>query len=455
MEVASTEHSTFDGKGEELSKGKLNVTLDDIVPPIENNHQGHVNGVEIVENGNEDVPVPAARTAVPDVEVVPSEEPITAVSESVVVEDAVPYAQIEVVPTSDVLVEAVTSTVQGTDSEPIAVQSTVNLAVNPGILQQPEIAVNAGIEISAPHQPEIVVNPGIEVSAPQPPQIAVNPDISIEPAQPKPPSSGAILPDRVLQALENIAIGKGYQNFKINIKEGSQHGDGFVGDIFKATISDGISDNQSILVCKVPPESQVRRQMMGMALFKREVEVYNEVLPAFKEFQDSKGLKSYRGFNGYPKCYFAYFDEAKDESAIIMEDIRVNDFVMESRFRPTKYENAKSVMIHLGKYHGISFAMRDQCPDAFAQFKKYGDNFSEAWSNEQMEKFLDYNTQRAANTLNENETKLKEKVLAFGKNMIEHTKRLNDPELSEPYSVLIHGDCHINNLSFKYEVSFF
>lgn len=267
------------------------------------------------------------------------------------------------------------------------------------------------------------------------------------------------LPDYVISALFEIAEQQGFSRYVIELDNGCNDGDGFVGNLLKAAIIEDCEvQNENIiekatlyLVVKLPPEETIRREY-AMKLFAREVLIYNEILPAFEHFQFVHGIASNEMFNLYPKCYWAYHNAGLDQSVIIMEDKRVSGYKMESKRIPINLAQTKIVMETLGQLHAISLAMKQQQPQVFEQFKKLGNvTASEHPGHKKMVKSMIINgVQRAVSTLSENEKELKNTIISVANDLA--NKYCIPFALAEPHCVLIHGDCWINNLMFKVRV---
>lgn len=260
--------------------------------------------------------------------------------------------------------------------------------------------------------------------------------------------------DYMEACLDKVAHAEGFKNFVIKVNHGSAIGDGFVGLIFKVSITEVDSEKVLNVVLKTPPESEVRRtQFNAMGLFRREVKMYNEVLPEFVKLQRERKVPESAGFFDFPKVYFAEFDEEKNDSLIIMEDLRESGFKLYNKYKTTDYEHAKLIMIALGRFHAISFAMKILKPDVYEEFKKLTDFFAEQFTNEMMIPMIHGSIDQACDVLDENDTKSRNSVLKLKENTVELLQSLTSPKNAEPFAVVGHGDCWSNNFMYKYQVS--
>lgn len=179
--------------------------------------------------------------------------------------------------------------------------------------------------------------------------------------------------------------------------------------------------------------------------------MYTKVLPAFVAFQNEKHIRKANGFFNFPKCYFAEFDEELQDSVIIMEDLKESGYAMWSKFVPTNFEHARFVMESLGRLHAVSFAMKAQRPDIFDEFKELEDFMSDM-QNDGFDQMMNVAMENAIAALPENTTNIKIRMQKLQSNFKQTMKELVKPELAEPFAVIGHGDCWINNFMFQYRV---
>lgn len=256
------------------------------------------------------------------------------------------------------------------------------------------------------------------------------------------------------ESLDKVAAAEGFKNYDVKVDHGSCVGDGFVGLVFKATIREIDNDKQLIVVVKSPPESQARRHDFGaMQLFKREVFAYSELLPAFVRFQEERKISKSLGFFDFPKCYLAEYNEEKDDSIIIMEDLRESGHKMWNKFVPTNFEHTKLLVTSLGKLHAVSFAMKEQQPEMFEKFQQLNDFLSEKFvADENFSGMILKNIDNAADTLDPTDVRRRNRVLRLKEDIGQLMKEMVDPKLVEPFAVVTHGDCWSNNFMYHYRV---
>lgn len=259
--------------------------------------------------------------------------------------------------------------------------------------------------------------------------------------------------DFMTECLDKVATSEGFRNYETKIDHGSAVGDGFIGILLKVTIFENQSDKKLALVLKSPPLNPVRRNAFGaMAVFKREITMYNEILPEFVKFQEEKKISTSSGFFNFPKCYYAEYNEEKDDALLIMEDLKENGYKMWDKFTPINFEHSKLLMQSLGRFHAISFALKDQRPEVFEKFKTLDDFMSKTAMDENFIKMMVQNLERAVSTLDESDIKRRNKILKLTENIGQILKDSSNPEFAEPYAIVTHGDCWSNNFMYQYKV---
>lgn len=259
--------------------------------------------------------------------------------------------------------------------------------------------------------------------------------------------------DYMKSSIDRVAVAEGFVDYEFNVIHGSGIGDGFIGLVFKAMIQEkGNSDKKLTVVVKTPPDNLARRNSFGsMELFDREVRIYATVLPAFIKFQEEKNIKPGMGFFEVPKCYLAEYDLEKDDAIIIMEDLRERGHKMWSKHVPMDFEHTKLIFAALGRLHAVSFAMKVQRPEIFEPFKNLGDIMVSKINEPSFKAMFEGMLDRAITSLDENDTRRRNKMLKMREEMGPILIELVKAENAEPFAVLGHGDCWSNNFMFHYK----
>lgn len=263
------------------------------------------------------------------------------------------------------------------------------------------------------------------------------------------------LPKFLLDQINVIAVQKGFTNYKIKSDAGSNHGDGFMGILLRVKVCAGEETgngkvHEIELICKSLPESVARRNLFSAdKAFKREVYMYTKVLPYFVKFQSEKGLTKDSGFFQFPHCYFACSDDATNQHIIIMDDLRADGYQLWNKFKEFDIDNVNQIMEALGRFHAISFAIRDQHAEILQEFgAELNDVMLDMVENGKMKNMFKGSYDKNIQLFSGNE-----KILKFFKTAsdtwLTDFHECLDPNVAEPYSVIGHGDCWINNFLFK------
>lgn len=264
-----------------------------------------------------------------------------------------------------------------------------------------------------------------------------------------------MLPEHITNRLHKIAKSEGFSDYKIETKAGSNHGDNFLGVMTSVTLTgtrglNGKSRAEELhLIIKLPPSNETRQKNFKTDLvFDREVYMYSKVLPAFVRFQQEKGLSEADSFLSFPKVYSCEEDFENNTYILIMEDLRPKNYQMWPKEKTVPLNHELLVMKELGKLHGISFAMKDQRPNEFDEFKGIKDTLSELVLHGKMRSFMNKSIERAANVLKNPEHK--KLMLNFRKTYVETIDDFLAGPLSKEYGVINHGDCWNNNFLYQY-----
>uniref|UniRef100_A0A182VTF5 CHK kinase-like domain-containing protein n=1 Tax=Anopheles minimus TaxID=112268 RepID=A0A182VTF5_9DIPT len=255
--------------------------------------------------------------------------------------------------------------------------------------------------------------------------------------------------DYVYEAIRRIAVEQGFTPdlFSVDFDEETRlECDGYVSFVFKAIING--DDREFTLWCKVPPNDDKR----SLELFKRECFFYRETLHGFYEFQSEKGVseESGEGFYATPRCYLAHCntDKPEPEALIMLEYNEAFEKWDWDKLEPINLEHTRLVMKYLGRLHALSFAMKEQRPEVFEQYKQAGVVAGEQGSD--LITLMKESFDRALTTMKTRFESEQERITAVKDGVFESLKGCCDPATAEPYCVVTHGDCWINNLIYSH-----
>lgn len=215
-----------------------------------------------------------------------------------------------------------------------------------------------------------------------------------------------MLPEYITDLLHQVAKNEGFFNYKIDDKSGSNHGDNYVAVMTSTIISgtknfDGENKNAELhLICKAAPDNESRKKFLKSdLLFGREIYVFTKLLPAFVQFQKEKGLSKSDSFVSFPRVYASEINEENGTYVFIMDDLRNTNYTMWPRDQVIALDHELLVVQELGKFHGVAFAMKDQRPSDFEEYKKLNDPFIDVVIHGLFRQFMDKSFERAADAV--------------------------------------------------------
>lgn len=138
---------------------------------------------------------------------------------------------------------------------------------------------------------------------------------------------------------------------------------------------------------------------------------------------------------------------------LLLEDLTVSGFRMiDYRKETITAKHVELVMRSIGKFHAISFALKDQQPEKFTELKE---NLNEIFFEEKespLKNYLESLKQTILNTVSSNTDKHLAKRL---NNLLSKTQFNIAVECvrsgpAEPYAIICHGDLWTNNMMFSY-----
>lgn len=243
-----------------------------------------------------------------------------------------------------------------------------------------------------------------------------------------------VLPKFAHDLLDRVIKENGFSDYSVEIKKGSQAGDGFASEIFSIGIIERNKNKRLDVICKVAPFNENhRKQIKSDMIFNHEATFYNKIAPMFAKFQAEKNIPKENQFLTYPKCYATLIDNDNEQYAIILENLRPQGFGMWNRAKTVAIETIRLVMHELGKLHGISIAMKDQKPEEFATLKQTKDFYRDFMQSENIRTMYTASMDRALKSLkNENH-----KIMLM--HLKENVEKMYDDDAPNQFRVLCHG----------------
>lgn len=261
----------------------------------------------------------------------------------------------------------------------------------------------------------------------------------------------------VQQHLEGVLEQRKLTNYTFEVTPGAVKGDNYMGVIYRVLIKAQDHNGKPVAlswIVKCAPQAKMIRDMMEIGKFYvRESYIYEEYFPTLKKFQLENGILSPFGTTA---PLVTTYSVAPNET-IVMEDMKALGYVLRNRAEPMDYNHVRLVMETYGKLHAISFALRDQRPLEFQDIKsKMIDLFY------MDDKHLNPMTQGHVTVMNNKILESLETVgdrrevevfKKYSEKVMGELKEVTEKGIDGKYSVFAHGDCWVNNMLFKYDVS--
>lgn len=253
--------------------------------------------------------------------------------------------------------------------------------------------------------------------------------------------SETALPNYIQVLIDKIAIENGFKDYLVQVKQGSVAGDGFMSELSCITLVERNSEKKLHLVCKVAPLSKNRRkEFISDVAFTREAAFYTKLMPSLAKFQAEKKLSEEDQFLAYPKCYAAICDSENEHYAIILEDLRPQKFKLWNKAKTAPLENVRVAMREIGKFHGLSFAMKYQKPEEFAEFQKFTDIFRFFFESKNMQDMIRGSYEQAMSSLKRQDCK--NIMIDLKENFLNYFDDCLNEKSSTYFGVICHGNVH-------------
>ncbi|KAL7648272.1 UNVERIFIED_CONTAM: hypothetical protein RMT77_000178 [Armadillidium vulgare] len=274
------------------------------------------------------------------------------------------------------------------------------------------------------------------------------PEISVEPNE----NHELITEELVRNGLQKDK-GKNAELLSWNIKDFTNKGDGYTSFVTSVTVKykkrNEESQSEASYVVKLNPKRPPGPMTKMMeVMFPREEVILTDIIGAMNEHLDKLNLEPLRT----PKVFASSTEKGKE--SFVAENLRSQGFQMHDKRQAQDVHHALLVMEELGRFHASSLLLKESIePKTFVE--KY-EHFEEPWFNADNDlfkvflKMIESQVEESINILSaipkyDRCTKwLKAHKEIFGLNFIDGFKP------RKPFEVLVHGDCHTNNMLFKY-----
>uniref|UniRef100_A0A6P7GGL7 Uncharacterized protein LOC114338723 n=1 Tax=Diabrotica virgifera virgifera TaxID=50390 RepID=A0A6P7GGL7_DIAVI len=250
------------------------------------------------------------------------------------------------------------------------------------------------------------------------------------------------------ELIDKVAKENGFGDYEVISNAGSVKGDNFLGIINSIIVKN--SEKTLNLILKSAHTNEAFRNAAPIHnIFTREIYLYEQVFGEFKKFQNKHNIINQ--FVSIPKAYLCSSEVGKE--ALLMENLKTEGYKLWNKKIPMNPGHVKEVLKEYAKFHAVSLAMKDKCPEKFNKMaaKVYDNVFEDNPAVSDEEKLHQFITSVMSNGYQavSGDIELTECL----KNVEGKMFDLMSKEFKkEKYKlVLTHGDCWCNNFLFKYE----
>lgn len=156
------------------------------------------------------------------------------------------------------------------------------------------------------------------------------------------------------------------------------------------------------------------------------------------------------GFHEYSLCYKSI--DAEPIECLFLQDLTKSSFSMIDK-RAVTMDHILLVMQALGKFHAVSYAIKDQQPDKFSKLtSKLQEHIYRHGHNSDLAEAYNAAAMNVINSITDDkDVGLLEAVLRlYERDQYDIMVECVDGNAAEPYSVVIHGDMWSNNTMFQF-----
>lgn len=264
-----------------------------------------------------------------------------------------------------------------------------------------------------------------------------------------------LVSNEVKQNIETVVKNMGVENATFDISEGAIKGDNYLGIVAKVEIK-GEKNGKDVdlnFIVKSAPRTGIMRQMCFLeSAYAREIYMYTKVLPEFMKLQKEHDVTD--GFKAIARYYGSSLSDLSE--CLIMENMKAFGYQLFDRHQSMDYHHASMVIKVYGKYHALSYALKQQKPEVFQEFaENTEDQFFSNILTPDFQSAIKVQTDRALITLDPVQDKeAYNRFTKFQDTIFDMIATSVKGEEAGEYAVIGHGDCWVNNMLFQYEVSF-
>lgn len=182
-----------------------------------------------------------------------------------------------------------------------------------------------------------------------------------------------------------------------------------------------------------------------------ELILFSKILPAFREFEQSKGVNiEENGFTEYPKCYRTVDFDVNE--CLLLEDLAIRNFsTIDRQTGVMTADHVNLVMQGLAKFHAVSFALKDQHPKQFDELTSKLNEVIFLESNIQLRFYLSEHANTVLKAVTAEKELLAKVAELYKTEATDIAMECIDLQSTGSASVITYGDVWQTNVMFNYD----
>lgn len=202
------------------------------------------------------------------------------------------------------------------------------------------------------------------------------------------------------------------------------------------------------LIAKMPPPTEFQRQIFDSPYtFRKEIFMYENIVPFYQELEREMGLKEAEVFDILPKYYQSRLSlnpdvDFDDNAVILMENLRTRGYYNGDRAKGCDLEHSRIAIRAMARFHALGMATKYKRPEYFEILKERSKCLD--LKTEEFERFQE----DMLKTIKEDPqlTVYTDRCEVAIRDSFERGLWTLTPD--EPWSTIIHADFWVNNIMF-------
>ncbi|KAI5640275.1 ecdysteroid kinase domain-containing protein [Phthorimaea operculella] len=248
--------------------------------------------------------------------------------------------------------------------------------------------------------------------------------------------------------VKDVLNNNGFSDAKITENAVGEAGDNYIANV-KRVVAEKNGKTFKMIAKIAPRIEQIRVTNNTRSFFINEHVMYNEVLPKFTDLEKAVGITKEERLR-YAACYGTITEELNE--LILLEDLIESDYTMFDRFKSLTDCEIKLILKSFAKLHTLSYALKHQEPETFADFNSKLLNYA-SFFEEGRELATKYFEAIEANCIAVlQDDKRKNAITGTVSKNVDLVVKHRNWDLKSRYSVIQQGDSWTNNIMFHLEV---